>query len=152
MPPWTGQAVHGAGEDGQGHVTPTSPTRACHNSLAHVPDPPHIPGRGLWTQTVLDTTCSRSTPGTAAVFSRKMLQGCDTSLPRQKCETGTFSVQPDPSHIVQFTFHGEGTPLSIPGKPRMSQEGLPNPSFLHGKQENKHKGRKGNPAQTHHQI
>lgn len=101
-----------------------------HDGPAHIPEPPHISGRGLGTQTVLDTTCSRSRAGPAAVFSRKMLQGCDTSLPHQKCETGTFSVPADPPQFVQFTFS-----LPLPRKPGVTQDGLPKLSFLHSNQE-----------------
>lgn len=95
----------------------------------------------------LDTDCPghRGRAGTGAVFSRKMLQGCDTSRPRQKCETGTFSVQPAPSLSVPFPFPGEGaSPCPSPGNPGWA----PSPSFLHSK----HQGRKGNPVLTHHQI
>lgn len=116
MAPWPGQAVHGAGENGQGPVSP-----------AHTPEPPHIPGRGPGTQTVLDTTCSSSRAGPAAVFSRRC------------CGAGT---PPCPARNVrqEHSVSEQSRPglYNSPSKARkggVTRGGLPQPSFLHSKRE-----------------
>lgn len=109
MAPRPGQAVHGAGEDGQGPVTP-----------AHTPEPPHIPGRGPGTRTVLDTTCSSSRAGPAAVFSRRC---CRAGTP--PCPARNVRQEHSVSELSRPSlYNSPSIPLPIPREHGVTQAGL----------------------------
>lgn len=90
----------------------------------------------------------------ASVLSRKMLQGCDTRPPRQKCEVGMFSIQANQPREQQprapaIHLPGEG---NVPGPPE-GNPGRPGAEIPNNKQEpNKSQGIKGSRARTCHRI
>lgn len=90
----------------------------------------------------------------ASVLSRKMLQGCNTRPPRQKCEAEMFSIQANQPREQKpraraIRLSGEG---NVPGPPE-GNPGRPRTELLNNKQEpNKGQGIKGSRARTCHQI